>query len=159
MPYRLRQAGVFPFLCAVVAGLSLALIPRGLAAQTFDATHLYQRTPLAATWLVHAGDDPSYARPDFDDSQWTKFNSTQNLASVFPHSRPEIVWYRLHVKVATGEKDLYIPGAFEVYTNGVLLMHVGRIQPFVASTSDARSLGQFEQRPSSPAIRLNYSVV
>ena len=155
IPRGLRKLGALHVFCAAavwlsLGWLSLGLLPPGLSAQTFDATNVSQRMPLAATWLVHAGDDPSYARPDFDDSQWLKFDSRQDLTTVFPHSRPEIVWYRLHVKVLPGEKDLYMAGesdlglkevgiskAFEVYTNGVLLMQVGRIQPFVAYTSDA----------------------
>jgi sigma-B regulation protein RsbU (phosphoserine phosphatase) len=134
-----RHRGGLAFLLAALAWLSLALMPNGLAAQTFDATNLRQPAELAATWLVHAGDDPAYARPDFDDSGWMKFDSTKDLHDLFPHDHPEVVWYRLHVNVAPGQtnlalKEQFLSNAFEIYSNGTLLMKLGQIQPLVAYT-------------------------
>lgn len=112
-------------------------------AQGFDATNLRQPTDLATGWLVRAGDDPAYARPDYDDSPWTPFNAqTDDLLNVFP-SRPEVVWYRLHVKVAPTQAGMAllesgISRTFEVYSNGVKLIQAGRIQPYVAYDTDAR---------------------
>ena len=105
-------------------------------AQGFDATDLCQPTDLAAIWLVHAGDDPAYAHPDFDDSKWMKFDSTKDLHDLFPHNHPEIVWYRLHVKVSPNQTGLAllensISPAFEVYSNSVKLLQVGKVAPFV----------------------------
>jgi hypothetical protein len=67
--------------------------------ETFDAIDLREPTDLSTTWLVHAGDDPAYARADFDDSQWTPFNPHSSIVDVFKQTRPEVVWYRLRVKV------------------------------------------------------------
>ncbi len=44
---------------------------RPAQAQGFDAKDPRQPTDLAAGWLLHVGDDPAYARPDFDVSDWT----------------------------------------------------------------------------------------
>ena len=64
------------------------------AAPIFDATHLRETTELdAAPWRIHAGDDPPYARPDFDDSHWTPFDPHNSLKTFFPNNHPEIVWY------------------------------------------------------------------
>jgi hypothetical protein len=120
--------------------MCLALAATRVRAQTFDATNLREPTDLAATWLVHAGDDPAYARPDFDDSQWLKFDTTKDLRDLFPHSHPEIVWYRLRVKVAPAQaglalKEVNISSAFEVYSGGVLLMKLGQVKPFDAYTA------------------------
>ncbi len=121
---------------AVVPGL-LFPAPRA-SAQAVDATYLGgPRLDLASGWLVHAGDDPAYAQPDFDDSQWTPFNAaTDSLHRLFPHSMPTVVWYRIHVKVRPDDKFLalrerLISRAFVVYTNGVPLLQAGSVTPFV----------------------------
>lgn len=112
-----------------------------LAAQTpvFDAAELHGPTDLAYGWLVHAGDDPSYARPDFDDSHWIPFRpQIDDLHNLFAH-KPEVVWYRLHLNVAPRETGLALllesntldNGAFEVYSNGVKLIKVGDVTPYV----------------------------
>lgn len=148
---RLRLPGALPFRFATVAWLSLALTAPGLKAQTFDATNLREPTDLAATWLVHAGDDFAYARPDFDDSNWTHFDSRSSLKTVLPISHPEIVWYRLHVKVSPTQTDLAlaewsIDTAFEVFINGERIMRCGKVAPFVPYTGTAQLLERIPGR-------------
>jgi hypothetical protein len=125
-------------------------------AQTFDATNLHQPTDLAATWLIHAGDDPAYARTEFDDSHWTHFDSSTSIKPLFPStaSRPEVVWYRLHLKVAPGQTGLamvesQISSAFEVYVNGQRFMQVGQVAPFAAHTFGAFLLEPIPDRQLS----------
>jgi drug/metabolite transporter (DMT)-like permease len=134
-----------------VACLCLAGAAHPAKAQTFDATNLRQPTDLAATWLVHGGDDPAYARPDFDDTAWTRFDSNKSLKSVLPDNHPEVVWYRLHVKVLPTQTGLAlaewnIASAFEVYVNGERLMQCGRVAPFEAHTFSARLLEAIPDR-------------
>ena len=136
---RWRGRCALTVLLAMVGWLSLAVCPPRLTAQTFDATNLREPTELAATWLVHAGDDPAYSCPDFDDSGWMRFDSTKDLRDLFPHDHPDVVWYRLHVKVAPGQtnlalKEQFLSNAFEIYSNGTLLMKLGQIQPPIAYT-------------------------
>ncbi|MGA2049170.1 MAG: hypothetical protein ABSG96_15840, partial [Terracidiphilus sp.] len=123
-----------------VLGFMLAL--EAAPAQTFDASNLRQPVDLGANWLVHAGDDPSYARTDFDDSQWIKFDPHSDIKSLFPQDRPEVIWYRLKVKVrpdqiGLGLKEQSISKAYEVYVNGERLMASGSIRPFVPYTLNA----------------------
>ena len=126
-------------LCIAGVMLLLGMAAAAVRAQTFDATNLRQPTDLATTWRVHAGDDPAYARPDFDDSHWTRFSSTASLKSVIGNDRPEVVWYRLHVKVEPTQTGLalsefYIASAFEVYVNGERIMRNGQVAPYKAYT-------------------------
>ncbi|MGH9600662.1 MAG: hypothetical protein ACRD27_12420, partial [Terracidiphilus sp.] len=93
------------WLLVALAALLLAAQP-SLRAQTFDATHITKPTDLSMTWLVHAGDNPAYTQPDFDDSHWARFDPGKSLKTVFPSARPQIVWYRLHVKVAPSQTGL-----------------------------------------------------
>lgn len=114
-----------------------------LSAQTFDATNLRKADYLYAPTLIHAGDDPIYARPDFDDSKWALFDPGDSLKTVFVHDRPAIVWYRLHIKVAPNETGLALEesgmsSAFEIYANGKQLITSGSVSPFVPYTIWAR---------------------
>jgi sigma-B regulation protein RsbU (phosphoserine phosphatase) len=130
---------------ALVLCLGLACC-RSSQAQFFDATSLREPADLAATWLIHGGDDPAYARPGFDDSNWIPFNATtDDLRNVFPKDRPQIVWYRLHVKVGPNNKGLALlekdaPTAFELYSNGAMLLKVGEVKPYVHYDTSARIL-------------------
>ena len=115
-------------------------------AQSFDATQLREPADLIGPWLVGIGDDPAYARPDFDDSHWPLFNAqAASLHTLFPHAYPNVVWYRLHLKVAPDQTGLalhefYISEAFEIYANGVKVMQEGEVAPFVPANPDARLL-------------------
>ncbi len=106
------------------------------AAQGFDATDLRRPTPLGPGWLVQVGDDPAYASPDFDDSHWHTFNAaTDSLHTLFPNARPDVIWYRLHIKVAPSDSGLaleewYTSAAFDLYANGVRILQVGQVAPY-----------------------------
>lgn len=136
-----RDAMRIPWRSLVLAAIFLAAQPY-LHAQTFDATRITKPTDLDMTWLVHAGDSPIYAQPGFDDSRWTPFSPHNSLKTLFPDSRPQIVWYRLHVKVSPGQTDMTLAelslcSAFEIYVNGRKIVQSGQVQPFHPATTDA----------------------
>lgn len=138
----LSLGAVFPLAFAAVC-VCLSLGARDAQAQTFDATNLREPADLGGKWLVHVGDDPAYARPDFDDSQWTLFDPSTSVTKLFPQAKPDVVWYRLRVKVDPAQsglalKEYSIGSAFEIYANGEKLMASGRISPYAPYTADAR---------------------
>jgi sigma-B regulation protein RsbU (phosphoserine phosphatase) len=111
----------------------------------FDATKLREPADLDSPWLIRAGDDPAYARPDFDDSQWALFDPHGDMKSVFKTNRPEVIWYRLRVKVSPGQTGLAlreenIARAFEIYVNGERVIAEGQIAPFIPYTWNAKVL-------------------
>ncbi len=117
--------------------------PRFLCAQTFDATGLREPTELGVTWLVKPGDDPAYARADYDDSQWTHVDTNHSLKEYFPNGRGGVWWYRLHVKVAPHQAGLtleeyFLSSAFEIYVNGEKLLASGQVSPYHPYTFSAR---------------------
>jgi phosphoserine phosphatase RsbU/P len=126
-----RLAGI-----CIFASLGFSLFPPApLRAQTFDATTLRQPTDLGVVWMVKAGDDPSYARAGFDDSQWTRLDTNQSLKQIFPTQHPSVIWYRLHVKVAPNEtglslEEFNLSSAFEIYVNGERLFSNGGVSPY-----------------------------
>jgi serine/threonine protein phosphatase PrpC len=131
-----RLAGICLF---VFSGL-LLVPPAPLRAETpqpgtFDATTLRQPTEMGVVWLVKAGDDPSYARAETDDSQWTRMDTNLSLKLFFPTQHPSVVWYRLHVKVAPNEtglslEEFNLSSAFEIYVNGEKLFSNGNVSPY-----------------------------
>lgn len=144
-PRRLLKAAVYALLGATLAlGLSLHAQSTALSQSVvFDASRLHSPSLLNAKWLVHGGDDLAYAQPDFDDSTWTPFDPSTELTELFGKTRPQIVWYRLRVKVDPTQKDLALSAmnicrAFEVYVSGQRLISVGSVSPFRPFTYQAR---------------------
>jgi hypothetical protein len=117
----------------------------------FDATELAAPNDLGSVWLMHEGDDPAYARPDFDDAQWTRFDPHTDIKTIFTGRHPEVLWYRLRVKVNPAQPGLaleeqMISRAFEVYVNGSRLMAIGKFSPFEPYTWNARLLRRIPDR-------------
>ena len=144
LPTRMLSAAAF-------ALLAFLLVVEAAPAQIFDATNLRQPTELGAPWQVRAGDDPAFARPDFDDSQWTVFDPHTDIKSIFTRSHPEVIWYRLKVKLnpdqtGLGLKEHSISKAYEVYVNGERLIAAGSIVPFVPYTMNASVLEPISDR-------------
>ena len=137
---RLQMLRALPFLIALVF-----LAAPAAGAQDFDAANLRRPAPLGGPWLVQPGDDPAYAQTGFDDSHWLRFDANQSVKTVLPDSRPEVLWYRMHIKVAPNDTGLAleewnIASAFEVYVNGQRIFTNGQVAPFVAHTYGARLL-------------------
>ena len=100
------------------------------------------------TWLVHDGDDPAWTSPDFDDSRWQRFDPYSPMDAIYGKSHPEVVWYRLHLKVDPAQKglsleEIHISRAFEIYVNGERIMQSGGIRPYRPYTIDAHLLAPF----------------
>lgn len=135
----------------VATALLMAMPAPRLRAQNFDATTLRAPRDLDAKWLIQAGDDPAYADPAFNDSRWALFDPHSSLPSAFPGSKPEIVWYRLHVKTGQGQSGLAlrewnISRAFEIYVNGERLIVSGRVKPYFPYSMGARILARIPDR-------------
>jgi len=142
--------------------LALALVPltltagaTGLKAQAgpaaVDARRLDVARDLNDGWLIQSGDNPSYAAPGFDDSNWTAVDLNTPLAKVLHGAHPQIVWYRLRVQVDPTQTGLALreetlARAFEVYVNGERLMTSGHFDPFRSYTYKARILAPIPDR-------------
>ena len=82
-------------------------------------------------WKWHSGDNASWSRPDFDDSQWESINLEEPIHKLPKLREAEIGWFRR--KLSIGPKMLNKPlcitinqvGASEVYIDGKLLHKLG----------------------------------
>ncbi|MGA2252479.1 SpoIIE family protein phosphatase [Terracidiphilus sp.] len=126
-------------------------LPLYAQAPVFDATRLRAPSQLHTQCLVHAGDDTAYADPGFDDSHWIPFDPSTSIQNIYGTRKPEIVWYRLRVKVDPAQADLALDEfglarAFEIYANGERVMAVGRIAPYLPYTTGAHVLASIPGR-------------
>lgn len=82
-------------------------------------------------WKFHAGDNPTWASPDLDDSDWAEIDPTTDIHYLTDLKAAEIGWFRLQLDV--DESLLNIPlamtifqrGASEIYLNGKLIHILG----------------------------------
>jgi hypothetical protein len=122
----LRRPWLFAFLF-----LSVTL---SSPAQQMDASNTGGPTALDAPWRIHFGDDPAYAQPSFDDSQWTLHRIDRDWASADHKGYSGYAWYRMRVSLPKGNEPLaiaiYPPAqAVEVYIDGSIAGTIGRMRP------------------------------
>lgn len=126
----------------LLLAIGLVVLPALSWAADSGAVHPIQglgkdAVELASGWEFHIGDNPSWASPEFDDSQWRQIGADNTWgAQGFP-SYTGYAWYRYHVAidpVAGAPKDLallipLIDDCYEVYWNGLLVGRNGRLPP------------------------------
>ncbi len=84
-------------------------------------------------WKFHAGDDPEWANPDFDDRQWQSINPTLELHHLPQVKEAGIGWFRLKLQVDSSLIDKMLSmvittiGASEIYLNGKLIYRLGKV--------------------------------
>jgi hypothetical protein len=109
---------------AVYAGSARAqATASGANPRNIDATQFGERVTLGPNWLFAPGDNPAWASPAFDDSQWMTVSASKELLEYGIHDIPN-GWYRLHVHLRPGTHNLAVAltsirGSYEVYANGV----------------------------------------
>ena len=105
-------------------------------------------------WRYHVGDDPAWARPDFDDSRWDTLNPTRPRLELPPALGNGISWLRLRFRLGDSlrQRDLLLNsfeiGAIEVYLNGQLVQHQGLL---AADPARVQPSGRFLQPGALPA--------
>lgn len=99
---------------------------------------------LVRDWRYHPGDDPSWAAPDFDDSEWPLVLPSLRNAEAVPGGWPGIGWFRR--KIRTSEEfgstlgiQMAQAGASELFLDGKKVATFGTV-----STDPA------EERPLLP---------
>jgi two-component system NtrC family sensor kinase len=109
-------------------------------------------------WRYHTGDNPAWARPDFDASAWDTLNPAQRRAKLPPVLGKGISWLRLRLR--TGDSLRQHPlllwgssrvGAYEIYLNGRLVHKQGLFQadPRRVRPSGSTFRAHFELPPSA----------
>jgi serine phosphatase RsbU (regulator of sigma subunit) len=100
------------------------------------APPLDERVTVRDGWSYHPGDDPAWADPELDDSDWPLISSYLREPESVPGGWPGIGWFRRRVVLAEGLPMTALAvrveqaGAAEVYLDGELVVSFG-----VVSTS------------------------
>ncbi|WP_239691514.1 ATP-binding protein [Hymenobacter lapidarius] len=85
-------------------------------------------------WRYHVGDDPAWARPDFDERGWDTLNPARPRQELPPRLGSGMSWLRLRFRLADSlrqravllQADGY--GAWEIYLNGRLVQRAGIVR-------------------------------
>ena len=109
--------------------------PRGFWCKSFSQTFNLDtgREPVVSLdglWRFHTGDDPQWANPAFDDSQWEMLRSDRSWTEQGYPRLGGFAWYRFEVKVQDGSKPLgvlltTIHTGYQVYADGNLIGSAG----------------------------------
>jgi hypothetical protein len=105
-----------------------------LHAQTFDLTK--HAEPLAdlsrAKWRFHPGDDPRWADPSFDDSQWPLLSGRASWDSQGYKGLTGFGWYRIHVTLPPAQPVVFagqMCNNYEAFADGRKIGAWGPVGP------------------------------
>jgi phosphoserine phosphatase RsbU/P len=105
-----------------------------------------QRDVLQLTnWRTHAGDDPAWANPAFDDSQWEKSIAPMRTATI--KYQPGFLWYRTTVN---------LPSALEGRPLAIGMGPVDEVYEVYVDGVSIGSFGQLQTKPGGPFARNLY---
>lgn len=120
------------FLVALLIALSACV---SLSTQTFSLiTGREVVTSLDGLWRFHAGDNPSWADPRFDDSKWPLLRSDQDWALQGYKGYSGVAWYRFRLTIPAGEGQisLLLPRlltSYQAFADGKQLGTFGKMPP------------------------------
>ena len=132
--------------------LLLALGSFGCLAQAPDTTALrIIRLPangllLQKGWRYHAGDDPAWAKPEFDDSRWDTLNPSRPRRELPQAAQTGISWLRLRFRLGDSLRQRAVLlqalgyGVWEIYLNGRLVQRAGIVQAHPTQVPDPEQL-------------------
>jgi len=147
------RRSLFSVLLASLALLSLLLCAApGLHSQTFNLQT--GREPVASLdglWRFHTGDNPAWADPNFDDSQWPLLRSEKDWSQQGYKNYGGFAWYRFTVVVPEGDGkwSIYLgpmETGYQLFVDGRL---AGSFGPILNSLNYAISSRVFELSPTA----------
>ncbi len=106
-----------------------------VSAQTFSLlANPEPVTSLDGLWRFHEGDNPAWASPDYDDSQWPLIRSDESWTKQGVPAFDGYAWYRFQVEVPGNGQPVdllltYIVNGYQVYADGELIGSAGSSVP------------------------------
>ena len=147
------RRSLFSVLLVPLASLSLLLsAASGLHAQTFNLQT--GREPVASLdglWRFHTGDNPAWADPNFDDSQWPLLRSDKVWGQQGYENYGGFAWFRFTVAVPEGSRNwsIYLgpmETGYQLFVDGKL---AGSFGPILNSRNYAASSRAFALSPAA----------
>uniref|UniRef100_UPI0006922DBC histidine kinase dimerization/phospho-acceptor domain-containing protein n=1 Tax=Hymenobacter sp. IS2118 TaxID=1505605 RepID=UPI0006922DBC len=108
-------------------------------------------------WRYEVGDNPQWARPDFDDSRWDTINPARLRQELPPRLRTGISWLRLRFRPADSLRQRALRlqafgyGAWEIYLNGRLVQRSGTVRANPTQVPDPEHLPAIGVPSDGPA--------
>lgn len=126
-------------LCGIVLAV-VALSGGNAIARTLVVETLDEPTNLSGRWKFAAGDDPAWADPAYDDSDWDELSVPGGWGRQGYREHSGIAWYRLEVDLTQalteGRDDLQVgvqlgevTSSYEFYAGGKRVGGVGALPP------------------------------
>ncbi|MFC6222389.1 ATP-binding protein [Hymenobacter artigasi] len=108
-------------------------------------------------WRYHAGDDPAWARPDFDDSGWNTVTVSRDGQPLPARALAGSGWFRLRLRLgdslrqqALGLQTEPVLAGFDVFSNGRRIGSYGTYSPDPARVrTGSPSAPPLDLRPSA----------
>lgn len=132
---RLMMCLILACVCGMMAGAqdsapSYSVISiNANAVQVSIPAALHGAIRLEGPWSFHTGDDPRWAQPGFDDSQWERIMLSSTLLEQGIESYSGYAWYRIRVQLQPSSKAAetrlallvtpFTVGQMQVFANGV----------------------------------------
>lgn len=104
-------------------------------AQSVDLnSNRVRMSTLTGPWRFHTGDDPAWANPGFDDSQWSLLYAGKSWSQQGYSGYAGVAWYRLSVTLPAhpGPLAIYLAGvdqSCQIFANGHLVGQIGSLPP------------------------------
>jgi hypothetical protein len=129
----LRIRGLLLSALAVILLAACCTFPAVSQVIDLDAQRLHI-TPISEKWRFHPGDDPHWAQPDFDDSNWKLFQPENDWVEQGYAARQQLAWFRFQLRVPAHTSSLVlempeIPRSYQLYADGLLVAQVGSLPP------------------------------
>ncbi len=104
-------------------------------------------------WKWHAGDNPDFAKPDFDDSKWERIDPTQSILDLPQIQKADIGWFRFHINIDSSLNSeglalmVWQLGASELFLNGKQFYQFGEIKSNPLKVKAYQPLGKVIMLP------------
>jgi len=161
----MRKISLVGFLLTLMLAKAFSQATDGRA---FQLNKLSKQDTLLSGWKFHAGDDPQWANPAFDDSKWQPTDPGQDITHFEQLKNSGIGWIRLHI-IADSSLTKQQIGAWvyqftasEIYLDGRLIEKYGSISANKAKTianSPVAQIFNLKLQPGADeviAVRLAY---
>ncbi|MEM0954587.1 MAG: diguanylate cyclase [Pseudomonadota bacterium] len=133
------------WLCRLVGLLVMQAAASAAFASEFRLDSLDTITELHGVWRFRPGDDPRWASPDYDHSDWDNILVPRDWRRQGHEDLVGLAWYRAEVQLDRADVENLnelswalgsVHNAYEAYAGGILLGGAGRLPPDPEMVSD-----------------------
>lgn len=111
----------------------ILFVATAASAQLIDATRIGDAVTLDGKWRMHAGDNPQWSDPHFNDSDWRVVTTAKSWDELGLQGIRGYVWFRTTVKLPAQHGQLMLLhsafGPAELFIDGKPLFTNGRFPP------------------------------